>query len=175
VETNKQKFLDAVKVRDESDALKNTIKASFQRNKLYAGKPNLADRKELHDTLKRELQRISAQNNVPVSEERHCQNIEQLADSITKQFACILRDGRFKIGTAQKALNLHLKFRWCLEKQNLPPPHCPLDSRILKKAGVYMPWTTLDSIETYKDWIEKVKAVARPKSLPEWELDNWKR
>lgn len=170
-----QVFLTDVKVLNECDALKNTIKASFGRNKIYMGEPALAERKRLHDAIKTELQNISAKYDCVVSEEDHCKNIERLADAISKQFSGILKDGKFKIGAAQKALNLYLKFRWCLGKQKLPPPHCPLDGGILKKAGVYEPWTKLDCIDTYKKWIKKIEAKAKPQSLSEWELDTWKR
>jgi hypothetical protein len=175
VKINQQKFLDDVDVHDECDALKNTIKASFGRNKIYNDQANPIKRRELGKALKAELQKISAQYDNAVGEEAHCKNIEGLANTITKQFGDNLNDERFKIGTAQKALNLHLKFRWCLGKQKMPPPHCPLDSRILKKAGIYKPWTKLNCIETYKSWIKKLKDRASPESLPAWELDNWKR
>ncbi|HEV2328466.1 MAG TPA: hypothetical protein VGY56_06725 [Verrucomicrobiae bacterium] len=158
-----------------SDALRNTIKASFARNKIYSGKPSYIKRRELHDALKSELQKISAQHDRAISEEQHCKNILQLAETITKQFGPIIRESRFNIGTAQKSLNLYLKFQWCLGRQKLPPPHCPIDSKILKKSGIYEPWTKIDSIKTYKDWIERVKVIASQKPLAEWELNTWKR
>lgn len=175
METSQQAFLNKVDVRDEYDALKNTVKASFARNKIYNDKVSLDDRKKLGVVLKAELQRISEKYDHAASEEDHCRNIEQLADTITKQFRDILKDRKFKIGTAQKALNLFLKFRWCFGKQKTPPPHCPLDSKILKNVSIYEPWTKLDCIETYKTWIKKVedKAKANRQSLPVWELENW--
>ena len=99
-----QDFLADVKVFDECGALKNTIKASFGRNKIYESKPTLAERKELQEKLKIELEKLSARYGSVVKEDDHCNNIEQIADTISRQFGGILKDGRFRIGTAQKAL-----------------------------------------------------------------------
>ena len=169
-------FLKTVGVSCERGAMKDSIVSAFQRNKVYEGNPSLADREDLRCALRAEIRKTASAYSVPVTETKHCENIRNLADTLTKQFSKILDGRRFKIGTAQKALNLYLKFLWCLGVHKTVPPHCPLDGIILKKAGVYEAWTKLDCIETYKNWIEKVRVkAARHNSIAEWELENWKR
>lgn len=87
---------------------------------------------------------------------------------------CSLSDGRFRIGLAQKALNLYLKYLWCAGFA-ARPPHCPVDAIILESAGIRAatPWTRLDSIEEYARLIEALRAIASGRPLAEWELEVW--
>jgi hypothetical protein len=41
----------------------------------------------------------------------------------------------FRVGTAQKALNLYLKYLWCLGEIKTPP-HCPFDRGIIQMLPV---------------------------------------
>jgi len=52
------------------------------------------------------------------------------------------------------------------------PPHCPLDSTVLKKIPRCgsVRWTQLDSLNEYRDLISKARAVAGKESLALWEL-----
>lgn len=171
--TKKQKFLQMISVSCEQDAMRNSIIAAFKRNKIYNENANPSHRKKLRCVLNSEIRSLASDYSEPITEAKHSQNILSLADSITKQFAPILISGRFKIGTAQKALNLYLKFLWCLSPTRPDPPHCPLDRIILRKAGVHGAWTSLDCIDTYKIWIEEVRKEASPKSIANWELEQW--
>lgn len=172
-----RQFLKLVDVCDDSKALANTVKATFQRNNIYKKQLLPRQRRELRTILKCRLQEISVGYSKRVSETKHCENIEELARTVTKRFKGILHNEKFTIGSAQKALNLYLKFKWCMGKQRTPAPHCPLDRKVLNMAGIDGSWTKLDSIKKYKDWVSilKSKAKANKQSLPMWELCAWKR
>jgi hypothetical protein len=171
----KKKFLKKVNVTDESSAQRNTVSASFKRNKQYADN-NPDNRKQLGDALKQQVESVSKQYiNGSVDEATHLDNIKSISDDLSSRFGDILIGKRFKIGTAQKALNLYLKFLWCLGKLKAQPPHCPMDAIVLKKASVYDAWTKCDSIDSYKKWVSKAKVKAESKNmtLSEWELGVW--
>ena len=94
--------------------------------------------------------------------------------------------GKFRIGTAQKALNLYLKYGWALGI--IPePPHCPIDSNVLAKiekcprsAGCQIcpnkTWTTICTTHEYLHFAQKAReaANAHGQSLARWELEVWK-
>lgn len=77
-----------------------------------------------------------------------------------------------KFGHAQKALNLYLKYHWCFGMLPMPP-HCPLDSIVLKKIPGFTQerWTRLDSSERYVNIISAAKVQANGVPLAVWELD----
>ena len=83
-----------------------------------------------------------------------------------------------KFGHAQKALNLYLKYRWCLD-QAQEPPHFPIDSIILKKVPGFerFRWTRMESEEEYKEIISAARKQAQKSglSLARWELKEYKR
>ena len=108
----------------------------------------------------------------PRSPITHCENIETLARDISEKCEDVLADGNFRIGLAQKALNLYLKFYWWLGVINIPPPHCPIDSIVLKEVPEYndSPWTKITQINEYMNVIEKVRKKARKLPLAEWEM-----
>src|SRR5208282_1517190 len=88
---------------------------------------------------------------------------------------------QFPIGRAQKALNLFLKYLWCIG-EICEPPHCPFDSVIIAKLpkGTCPSWTKLDRIGDYRNLVEAAKKfVAETKdpaddsSLATWELRKY--
>jgi hypothetical protein len=68
-----------------------------------------------------------------VSEDEHFLNIENLANEVTAKCGQLLKDDRFRIGIAQKILNLYLKYLWIVWRAKIF--HCPFDSRIIAKLG----------------------------------------
>jgi hypothetical protein len=87
-----------------------------------------AFRRSLHSWL----ERVAEQYRAPVSEDTHLTQIKTLADEMSSGHADALYGGRFRIGSTQKALNLYLKYMWCLGR--IPaPPHCPFDSVVLSQ------------------------------------------
>jgi len=160
----------------------NSIGGAFQRANVYAEglTETHPDRDTLRDALQGKLRSLGTQYVASVSDTGHCHNIARLADELSQEFAesGILRNNRFRIGIAQKALNLYLKYLWCLGDIP-PPPHCPLDRRIIDKLGLppghpgEYDWTKLDDLDKYKFLIEKCREKASPASIPEWELRAW--
>jgi hypothetical protein len=160
----KQAFL-----RDQ--AFLSAVIASLQRASIYSSRTSDLDRRVLGKALRAILMEIAEQYTTPVSEEAHVKNIVRLADTISAKCGAFLVNGRLRIGIAQKALNLYLKYLWCLE-QIPTPPHCPFDSRIMTQLpqNVQVSWTRLDDISTYLDLVVAAKRVAAGQSLAEWDL-----
>lgn len=151
-----------------------TLAATVQRSMTYRKNTVEEDRVDFRRNLQALLMSLSEQYRKAVSEVAHCENIATLAKEITQKHGGVLHDRRFRIGSAQKALNLYLKYLWCLGRIEMPP-HCPIDGIILNEIAKNtdykkISWTKLDSITEYKEIIRKAKEVAGQSSLSEWEL-----
>jgi hypothetical protein len=164
-------------------AIANSISAAFQHAGVYVKglKDNDERKAALRKKLADELQLLSKNYAESLIDDAHCKNIVKLADILTGDFKGlgILRNNRFRIGIAQKALNLYLKYLWCFG-DILMPPHCPIDRRIIDRLGLpskergKYDWTKLDDINKYKYLIEKCRARADKTPVAEWELNEWK-
>lgn len=91
----------------------------------------------------------------------------------------ILAEGQPSFGVAQKALNLFLKYLWCLDIPNIsqPPLHCPVDSQVLDEIKdeyrkEQKPWFHF-SQKDYEIAIGKIQNKIKPESCAEWELRKW--
>ena len=170
----------------ESELMTASINAAFQRADVYADPKATTDprRQTLRDKLASLLRNLGSQYSSTLSGPQHKINIAKIADDLTEAFkdTDLLRGKRFRIGTAQKALNLYLKYLWCLGK--IPtPPHCPFDDRIIRKLPLSdqekkdLQWTALDSLDGYQKLVDaglaKIKETSHA-SLSEWELEAWK-
>jgi hypothetical protein len=102
----------------------------------------------------------------------HFAAIRGISDNLSASFGSILKGGRFRYGTAQKVLNLYLKFLWRLG-QIIAPPHCPVDGIVLSAAGIEGRWTHSDNEAEYVGWIKILRQKARPLNLAEWEYRLW--
>jgi len=153
-----------------------TLMAVVQRGNIYDATATNNERNQFHIELQRSLNEIAAEYGTYKTDEEHEKNISRLADTLSFLQRAVLREGRFRIGSAQKALNLFLKYLWCLEEIP-PPPHCPFDFGIINKfkrtlpPGVPTKWTELDSIEHYREYVNAARTLARPHSLAKWELE----
>jgi hypothetical protein len=111
-----------------------------------------------------------------VSEDTHIAFISDTASELSKKLSRYLHQGKFRIGVAQKLINVHLKYLWtaglCPE-----PPHCPIDGIIRDFAGISYNWTRSDSVDEYLQAIAvlKKKASVAGCSLAQWELESFKR
>ena len=163
--SDKQKFIDNI-------IFSSTLAATVQRASVYRKDAPEQCRQKFREGLEQELKDLLEQYNNPVSPAIHCENIEILAKNISAKHRAVLADGNFRIGLAQKALNLYLKFYWCLG--HIPiPPHCPIDSIVLKEVpGNNVPWTKITQISEYKSIIDRAKLKAKELQLPlsEWEI-----
>lgn len=82
--------------------------------------------------LRTKLGDLASRYKHPVDDATHANNICEVADAMTAEFASCLRGGRFRIGIAQKCLNLYLKYLWCVG-EILTPPHCPFDATMIAR------------------------------------------
>jgi hypothetical protein len=156
------------------------VRAAHQRNQTFAKDVgyNDAARKILRDDLYRGLRNLEdAYRAGGVSDDRHIDKIVQLADGVTKDPTEALHGSRYRIGTAQKAVNLYLKYLWCADLI-AEPPHCPFDNQIIGRLPnvprEWRNWTTVDDPEAYERWVQEARTLARDRSLARWELDVWR-
>ncbi len=96
-----------------NQAIASSIIAAFQHAGVYVAglKANDPRKNNLRKELADRLRSLGEKYQEPVTGEEHCRNIEDLADSLTKRYkgTGLLRNDRFRIGIAQKALNVYLK------------------------------------------------------------------
>lgn len=170
----------------EDQLLTNSMHGALQRANVYADPTTYTDqnRTVLRTNLAGLLRDFAKQYSRTVTGDKHKENIGQIADNLTAAFRDknLLRKDRFRIGIAEKALNLYLKYLWCLDK--IPtPPHCPFDFGIIARLPLTdhrkkdLHWTELDSLDDYQALVdaglEKIKKT-RHASLAEWELAEWR-
>ncbi len=143
-EAERRKFL-----HDELFSL--TLMATAQRGKVYAEGTTEAQRRPFQKRLRQSLEDVAKCYAQVVSEDAHYSNISTLANALSRSHATVLKDRRFRIGSAQKALNLFLKYLWCIGE--IPtPPHCPFDFQIIQKLprSARRNWTQIETIDDYR-------------------------
>jgi len=156
-----------------------SLTGAFQRNSVYAvniddknGKKKEAFKKMLQESIVDITQRYD----MFISDEDHVSNILEI---IAHNKDEILKDGKLTFGTVQKLLNLYLKYMWCTDRLAHIPPHCPVDSIILKssKQYKYKSWTQLDCKNEYMLYITDLRERANEVNLnlAEWELSVFNR
>jgi hypothetical protein len=140
-------------IKDELFSL--VIQAALGRSKTYTDNLSEEQHKSFRNGLREILDAMLDEYEKPVSDARHIENIKRLSDDISAKYPVYLHNGRFRIGSAQKALNLYLKYLWCLGKVACPP-HCPLDAIIINKLRPkkHIIWTEMDSIDDYQMLVE---------------------
>jgi len=170
-------FLDETGVKTEADAMRETLKSALQQrqNTVYARAERGNERTEFRSEFAKLIRSESRRYVLPilVSDDHHCEAVRRISDTLSSRFGNILKDGRLRYGTAQKALNLYLKFLWRLGTVTTPP-HCPVDGTVLKAASINGSWTRSDSEKEYAGWINSLKAKAAGRSLAEWEYSIWR-
>jgi len=159
-------------LKDELFSL--TLMATVQRSGVYRPGISERERKAFQSALRTRLEQVAQGYASKVSDETHIKNILELSAQLSAAHAGLLQGNRFRIGAAQKALNLYLKYLWCIGK--IPePPHCPFDFQIIAKLPGYKgpSWTVLDSEDDYRDLVKAAKLKAQGSSLAAWELETY--
>jgi DNA-binding NarL/FixJ family response regulator len=154
-----------------------SLQAAFQHAGIYAAdvtEENKIKFKKYFETLIDEISKEYAQ---PVSDSKHEANILRIKREISDRFGDFLQGGCLRIGVAQKAFNLYLKYLWCAGEIHSPPPNCPFDSLIISKLSLShkILWTKLDSIDDYRLLVKAAREKAEGLSLSEWELEEFKK
>jgi hypothetical protein len=148
-----------------------TLMGTVQRGKLYRDSSTETQRDAFRRALRFALEGLVEQYMQGISDDEHLANIDKLAQMLSEAHPGALNNSRFRIGSAQKALNLYLKYMWCLGR--IPtPPHCPFDSFVLSRVSgcQNVKWTQLDSLSEYERIVDCATSVAGDVSLAEWEL-----
>ena len=100
--------------------------------------------------------------------------IKKFSSDVTNRFKKILDKKKFRVGNAQKFLNLYWKVAWLSKRTSIKPIHCPFDSIIMRKLpkNVRVPWTQFDTIEEYKALVEAAKETAgKKRTIADWEME----
>ena len=173
INTNRLRTNDDREKFIHDEILMLVILGTLGRNPTYNGRATDAQKNEFRTDLKGRLDKLSKKyEQRSVNDIEHEDNIRLLSDAMSNKFSSILKCNRFRIGSAQKALNLYLKYLWCLGKIDMPP-HCPVDGIILRSLKCDDKWTELDCIEKYRHFIKKAKEKAGSLPLARWELDEY--
>ena len=155
-------------------ALSDAQSSSFQRANVYASKVSDEQRDKFVKEFKKKLIELEKVYKQPVSPDEHLKNIEAFANNLSNSFPTVLLNRKMRIGIAQKAINLYLKYIWCYGW--IPePPHCPIDSTVLQEIGDPDAWTKINCIQKYSEKIEKIAAKKGKKSFSEWEYELWNK
>jgi hypothetical protein len=160
----------------------SAFSAAVQHSKTYSEGIVQHDKDRIRESLKKFLRAIRTSSPYlggGVTDEVHGCNIENLANDVGRDWSEYLYDAKFRIGTAQKLLNLYLKLYWCIG-EIAEPPHCPIDRFIIRALDSKyhnINWTTLDDLAEYQRLIDAVKGVAasgdNQLSIAAWELKNY--
>jgi hypothetical protein len=157
-----------------------TIGGAFGRGNVWETEPvpTEPEKRKLRGAISEHLDRLKKDYREKVTDEEHVRNIELLVEDISALFSNLLRNGRLRIGTAQKLLNLYLKYCWVLGRVS-EPPHCPLDGTIIAKLKLSekINWTELDSVEQYRKLIKAAREAASRSgyTVAAWELKTFRR
>ena len=172
----------------ESETFALTVNGAIGRNRTYRDNVGSNRREEFREALRTCLNsQLDEYRSGRVGEDRHVANIEALSLRLSEHHQEILVDGRFRIGAAQKALNLYLKYAWA--RRVIPePPHCPIDSVVLKEIQKNprsarcqicqnVTWTKICTTQEYLHFVHKAKNTAHAlgQSLACWELEVWEK
>ena len=147
------------------------LAGTAQRGNLYGRESTTDERNRFRLALRQALENFTDQYRSPVTHDRHIANIDDLSRTLSKRHPAALNGQRFRIGSAQKALNLYLKMLWCFDR--IPtPPHCPFDRIVLSHVPgcERVNWTQLDSLPEYERIARCARSAANGVSLAEWEL-----
>jgi hypothetical protein len=144
---------------------------------VYARAATRVQRAEAQDAIREVLPIVEERYSEAAglqSDNLHVEFIQETADRLSGDHSDALHNGRFRIGIAQKLINLHLKYLWAAAL--VPePPHCPLDGIVRDIANLEYDWTSNDSIDDYKRAIDALKSLAKPRTLSVWELEEFRR
>lgn len=154
--------------------------ASVQRADVYKAAPNPADSQVLkfRKGVFNFIQDLIPQYVNGCDEQTHIENLQALVDHATAMGSPILAGKVYRIGVAQKLLNLVLKYIWC-SGFIAKPPHCPVDRIVLKmgEASTDICWTQMRSMDEYLLAIRELRrrADAELQLLADWELTHYRR
>lgn len=159
----------------KSDLFMNSWAAAVQHNKVYSDGVMQNKKDNLIRDIELYVNELSKQYRDNISEDEHIENIKNIKYYIESKYSEILYKNSIKIGTVQKFFNLLLKYYWSCNYIK-EPPHCPVDRIVLQTINIKdVNWTKIDSVDEYRNVIERIKENIKGQSLSKWELSAWKR
>ena len=180
----KRTFLDRYNPdRTVVQASWDAVNSASQRNRLYARETSDRERCYVRERWRILLEEHAHHYTRTVRTGKYETDIESLKRIMNERFgnhfATNSHVGRpydpgFRISHAQKSLSIFLKHLWCMDKI-ATPPQCPIDARILQRAGgnpLESGWTYVNTIEDHRLMVTHLErqAEATGMSLAEWEL-----
>ncbi len=168
-----------------SEIMDSTIRAGFMMNPVYSTK-NTKERESARCELKILLLSyyLKGYNKEKrTNSKEHINEIEKFQKGI-----CSIEGFKdnLNFGTAQKLLNLFLKYLWICKDFSIPP-HCPFDSIVLKKlkekkykqlnnSNLTSSWTKRLNKNDYENCLDvaaRVTTYEKFATISEWELHVW--
>ena len=144
---------------------------------VYARQATRTQRAEVQEAIRAVLPEIEgryAPSAAPVDERAHIEFIAAVSDRLSQAHGHALHGMRFRIGIAQKLINLHLKYLWSAGLVS-QPHHCPLDGIVRDMAHLRYDWTSSDSMDEYVSAIADLRIVAGERQIAIWELEEFRR
>ena len=146
--------------------------------KIYSKVKNVkdSDKKNFRDCLREKIERfiIPKYINCTIDDVSHYFNIKKVQIYFQECDTKHILEGIPNIGICQKLLNLYLKYLWCINEISMPP-HCPIDSIVLKEANIKFNWTEIDTLDQYKNIINSIKSTIGCLPLAVWELSIYNK
>lgn len=170
----------------------NSWNAAVQRNQTYNDNVSKEDKKLLKNNVKQiVIEMLDEYSEKKIDDDVHYENIDKIITNIPDSLNQELKETKLKAATAQKVLNMMLKYCWC-RGWIKEPPQMPIDDMNIKKLITeankqskfdnvdtikkYSSWTKkIEDLEDYKNIIKSIRKILYKKSLAKWELENWKR
>lgn len=137
-----------------------TVSAAFQRANIYQDNVNDDDKIKFKKDLFNFIDKIAEGYLLGVNESNHLDNIKKISLEFVPHKK-ILQEGQINFGVSQKLLNLYLKYLWCFERINTPPPHFPVDRKIQEKLRIneVKSWTRMEGEEGESDYLKIIKTA----------------
>ena len=182
VEEEKKVFL-------ENEAWRLSIQGAFQRAYIYGENVSEGDRKKFRKHLNEKMQEVAGhykKGTLCDHKDGYIGILREFQKEVKQNTMCkaVLRNESITLGVVQKLVNLYLKYLWCFDQAENPPPHCPFDAvvikalkariKVLDKKNQKQPcWTKLQTTEEYQMLVKAAESESQAKefsSIAEWEL-----
>jgi len=119
----------------EDEFLTLSINGALQHSSTYKPTAGKKDPETLQRELRTGLCDIAARYSSEVGEGQHLENIQELARRVNKSCASFLNGDHLRFGVAQKALNLYLKYLWCVGKTRIRVRGLRFDEELVRKRA----------------------------------------
>ena len=158
---------------------KLTFDGAFKRAGIYAKSVEDFEKNKFRKSIMKQLKEMLEKPFLEkvYNDENHYKIIEEFCNNMTAKHTSILKDGRLRIGNAQKLVNVYWKCNWLLKENIQEPIHCPFDSIIIKQLDKSLHnkrWTQIKEIYDYQLLVKTAREKAKEQglSLAKWELKH---